>query len=150
MLSCSVMSDSLRPHGLVAHQAPLSMGFSRQGMGCHFPLQGIFPTHGSNPGLHCRQTLYRLSYQRTVPKCWLLFILRGIYKRVMYCSYIFLNIKASYYNIRKSRVEMKQQVAKSLAKVDSLYWRTPLCTLVYKWCHHQVEIYIFRHFYQSH
>ena len=31
-------------------------------MGCHFFLQGIFPTQGSNPGLpHCRQTLYRLS-----------------------------------------------------------------------------------------
>ena len=33
-------------------------------MGCHFLLQGIFPTQGPNPGLsHCRQTLYHLSYQ---------------------------------------------------------------------------------------
>ena len=32
-------------------------------MGCHFLLQGIFPTQGSNLGLlHCRQILYRLSY----------------------------------------------------------------------------------------
>ena len=32
------------------------------GLGCHFLLQGIFPTQGSNSGLpHCRQTLYRLS-----------------------------------------------------------------------------------------
>ena len=32
------------------------------GVGCHFLLQGIFPTQGSNPGLsHCRQMLYRLS-----------------------------------------------------------------------------------------
>ena len=31
------------------------------GVGCHFLLQGIFPTQGSNPGLpHCRQTLYSL------------------------------------------------------------------------------------------
>ena len=29
------------------------------GVGCHFFLQGIFPTQGSNPGLlHCRQILY--------------------------------------------------------------------------------------------
>ena len=28
--SCSVVSDSLRPHGLAAYQAPTSMGFSRQ------------------------------------------------------------------------------------------------------------------------
>ena len=33
-------------------------------MGCHFLLQGIFSTQGSNPGLtHCGQTLYRLSHQ---------------------------------------------------------------------------------------
>ena len=31
-------------------------------MGCHFLLQGIFPTQGLNPGLlHCRQILYQLS-----------------------------------------------------------------------------------------
>ena len=35
-------------------------------MGCHFLLQGIFLTQGSNPGLlHCRQTLYHLSHQRS-------------------------------------------------------------------------------------
>ena len=34
------------------------------GVGCHFFLQGIFPTQGLNPGLpHCRELLYRLSYQ---------------------------------------------------------------------------------------
>ena len=33
-------------------------------MGCHFLLQVIFPTQGSNPGFpHCRQTLYPLSHQ---------------------------------------------------------------------------------------
>ena len=33
-------------------------------MGFHFLLQGIFLTQGSNLGLlHCRQTLYHLSYQ---------------------------------------------------------------------------------------
>ena len=36
------------------------------GVGCHFLLQGTFPTQGSNPGLsHCRQTLYHLSHQGT-------------------------------------------------------------------------------------
>ena len=34
------------------------------GVGCHFLLQGIFPTQGLNLGLlHCRQILYRLSYK---------------------------------------------------------------------------------------
>ena len=34
------------------------------GVGCHFLLQGIFPTQGFNLGLpHYRQTLYPLSHQ---------------------------------------------------------------------------------------
>ena len=34
------------------------------GVGCHFLLQGIFPTQGLNPGLlHCRWSLYHLSHQ---------------------------------------------------------------------------------------
>ena len=48
----------------VARQASLSMGFPRQKYWSElpFPLQGIFPTQGSNPRLlgllHCRQILY--------------------------------------------------------------------------------------------
>ena len=44
----------------VAYKALLSMEFSGKstGVGCHFLLQGIFPTQESHPGLpHCRQTL---------------------------------------------------------------------------------------------
>jgi len=34
------------------------------GVSCHALLQGIFPTHGLNPGLpYCRQILYLLSHQ---------------------------------------------------------------------------------------
>ena len=50
----------------VAHQAPLSMGFSRQEYwsGLPFPSPEDLPNPGIEPGcLHCRQTLYRLSYQ---------------------------------------------------------------------------------------
>ena len=38
------------------------------GVGCHFLLQGIFPTQGSNPDLlHWRQMLYHLSLIPKVP-----------------------------------------------------------------------------------
>ena len=49
----------------VAHQAsPWDSPSKNPGVGCHFLLQGIFPTQGLNPGLlHCRQTLYHLSHQ---------------------------------------------------------------------------------------
>ena len=57
-VSHSVVFDSLWPYlWIVASQAPLSMEFSSKntGVDCHFLLQGIFLTQGSNPGLlHCR------------------------------------------------------------------------------------------------
>ena len=62
----SVVSDSVRPHGLQPTRL-LHLWDSpgkNNGVDCHFLLQGIFPTQGSNPGLpHCRQMLYRLSHQ---------------------------------------------------------------------------------------
>ena len=50
----------------LAHEAPLSMGFSgvNTGVGCHSLLQGIFPTQGLSLGpLHFRQILPHLSHQ---------------------------------------------------------------------------------------
>ena len=53
----SVPSDSATPWTVVG-QAPPSMGFlsKHTGVGCHFLLQRIFLTQGSNPSLlHCRR-----------------------------------------------------------------------------------------------
>ena len=51
-LSLSVMSDSATPW-TVAFQAPLSVDSpgKNTGVGCHFLLQGIFPTQGLNSSL---------------------------------------------------------------------------------------------------
>ena len=60
--SCPTLCD---PMGYIAHQAPLSVGFSRQEYwsGLPFP-SGIFPTQGLNPGLlYWRQILYCLNHQ---------------------------------------------------------------------------------------
>ena len=58
--SCSVMSDSLQPHGLYS---PWNSPGQNTGLGSLSLLQGIFPTQGLNPGLpHCRQNLYQLSH----------------------------------------------------------------------------------------
>ena len=63
---CSVQSV---PYNSVQHhrvcQAPLSMGFSSKntGVGCHFLLQGTFPTQGLHPcPLHRRWVFNLLSY----------------------------------------------------------------------------------------
>ena len=59
--SHSVMSDSLRPHGLYS---PWNSPGQNIGVGSLSLLQGIFPTQGSHPGLpHCRWILYQLSHQ---------------------------------------------------------------------------------------
>ena len=59
--SCSVMSDSLWPHGLYR---PWNSPGQDTEMGSLSLLQGIFPTQGLNRGLpHCRQILYQLSHK---------------------------------------------------------------------------------------
>ena len=62
---CSIMSNSLKPHGLEPARllCPWDSPGKNTGVGCHALLQGIFPTQESNQGLlHCRQILYQLSY----------------------------------------------------------------------------------------
>ena len=68
-VSCSVMSNSLRPHepypppphpaALPRLLCPCNFPGKNTGVGGHSLLQGIFPTQGSNLHLlHCRQILY--------------------------------------------------------------------------------------------
>ena len=60
------MSDSVQPHRWQPTRplCPWDSPGKNTGVGCHFLLQGIFPTQGSNPGLlHCKQMLYPLSHQ---------------------------------------------------------------------------------------
>ena len=67
-VSHSVVSDPHVTPWTVTRQASLLMGFSkqeysRQGVGSHALLQGIFPNQGSNLGLlHCRRSLLQGSF----------------------------------------------------------------------------------------
>ena len=80
--SRSIVSSSLRPHGL----HPWDFPGKSAGVDCHCLLQGIFPTQESTPGLlHCRQMLYCLSHQGS-PCCTSLFSLR--------CYDIFLTVSS--------------------------------------------------------
>ena len=59
--SCSVMYDSLRPHGLYS---PANFLGQNTGVGSLSLLQGVFPTQELNPGLpHCRWIPYQVSYK---------------------------------------------------------------------------------------
>ena len=59
--SCSVVSDSLLPHGL---KNPWNSPGQNTGVGSLPLLQGIFPIQESKRGLlHCKWILYQLCYQ---------------------------------------------------------------------------------------
>ena len=54
---CSIVSDSLQPHGLEPTRllCPWASPGKNTGLGSHFLLHGIFPTQGSNLRLlHCQ------------------------------------------------------------------------------------------------
>ena len=53
VISCSVVSDSLQPHGLQPARLLCPRGFlgKNTGVGCHFFLLAIFQTQGSKLGL---------------------------------------------------------------------------------------------------
>ena len=55
VLSCSVVSKSMQPHGLQPARllCPWNFPGKNTGVDCHFLLQGIFLTQGSNPCLLC-------------------------------------------------------------------------------------------------
>ena len=52
---CSVVSNSLQPHGLKPSSllCPWNFPGKNTRVGCHFLLQGVFPTQGLNPCLLC-------------------------------------------------------------------------------------------------
>ena len=62
--SCPTLCDTIDLY------SPWDSPGQNTGVGNLFLLQGIFPTHGWNPGLpHYSQILYQLSYQGSLSKC---------------------------------------------------------------------------------
>ena len=63
--SCLTLCDPIdgsRPGSSIHWDSPVK----NTGVSCHFLLQGIFSTQGSNPGLlHCRQILYHISHEES-------------------------------------------------------------------------------------
>ena len=60
-VSCSVVSNSLQPHGIYS---PWNSPGQNTGVGSLSLLQGIIPTQESNPGLpHYRRILYQLIHK---------------------------------------------------------------------------------------
>ena len=70
---CSVMSDSLWPHGLEPTRlfCPWDFPGKNTGVGCHSLIQGIVPTQGLNSGLLGRRRILRhLSHHGSPLRTW--------------------------------------------------------------------------------
>ena len=94
------MSDSLWSHGLQPTRL-LCLWTSpgkNTGVGCHFLLQGIFPSKGSKPCLsHCKQILYHLSHEEA---------LLAIVNKLIWasCFLVFLPMKCGWYLSHKEDI----------------------------------------------
>ena len=89
VLNCSVVSTSLRPHGLKPTRLHCPWDFPGQntGVGYSVLLQGVFPTQGSNPGLLCcRQILYVWATGETPCILYIILDLSKIYNKCMYIN----------------------------------------------------------------
>ena len=119
MLSRSVMSDPLRFHGL--HPVRLlefclwNFPGKNTGVGCHFLLQRIFPTKGSNPHLLCL-----LQWQAdSLP----LSYLGSSYICIYVCGYIFFFIFIFHYGLSQD------------SEASSLYYTVGPCCLSILYMH---------------
>ena len=89
----------------------------RTRVGCHFLLQGIFPTQGSNPGFpHCRQMLYPLSHQ-------------GSPNTVLYCQ-LYLKKKKPKKLLKWQAQQQQQQQQKTLHRSASHFGEFPFSLFI--------------------
>ena len=118
MLSRSVVTDSLRPHGLqpASLLCPWNSPGRNTGEGCHFFLQGIFQTQGSNSHL-----LHLLHWQvDSLPLSYL--------GSPWFSIYSYLNFGDKYSNAEREknsdwRIKMETSLL-HLAPVHFLIWRS--------------------------
>ena len=128
------MPDSLGPHELQSTGllCPWDFPGKDTGVGCHFLLQRIFPTQGSNLGLlHCRQSLFtKLSCKRSPITFKSKHVGINIYKQLRVNtkkfenSHFFLACLGKLYvcEIKRSKKKLIQQMLKKLKNKNKKEW----------------------------
>ena len=107
MLRHSVLSDCLRPHGLYPARllCPWDSPGKNTGVGCHFLLQGIFPTQGLNLRL-----LHLLHWQaNSLPLCHL----GCLFKEIAWHKEEIMALRAMYPGFKSSAVRFQENYTTS-------------------------------------
>ena len=124
------MSDSATSW-MIAHQAPLSMGFSRQdtGVGCCALLQGILPTQGLSPHLlHLHALAGRLFTTSTTWKAYIninmyIYIYIYIYTHTHKADSLCCTANQLYSNLKKLvKIWRKKSTIPKKNKWIKIYW----------------------------
>ena len=125
--SCPTLGDAMDwdPPG---SSGPWNSVGKNTGVGCHFLLQGIFPTQGSSLGLpHCRQIIYRLTTREaSTQMCAHLHVGQHIYVQVHTC------MCGSVYTC----THMAQHVNVHMLTCDS----TSMCVICSEWFRNTCEV----------
>ena len=80
------------------------------GVGCHYLLQGIFPTQGSNPGLlPCRKILYHQSHQGSIKHCIIYILYSKWIAKVLFSVYHICSVRTSTSTITITRWKIKEK-----------------------------------------
>ena len=104
---------------------PLDSPGKKTGVGCHFLLQGIFPTQGSNPDLpHCRQILYQLSHQGSP----YIYIHTCICAHTHICVHVCAKLSLTVCNLMYWRPP-----GSSIHKISQATWKKPRCPSADEW-----------------
>ena len=130
VLSHSVVSDSLWPHGLSVFSIYGDSPRKNTGVGWHVLLQGIFQSQGLNPGLlHCRRILYHLSHLGNLGRSWQ--PLKGVQVRVSYPG-LHCHVKMKSSLKSKSTTHMDINLAETLHIAFLKMW----------WCYSSLSAYL--------
>ena len=122
LLSCSVVSKSLQPHGLKPRRlfCPWNFPGKSTGVRCHCLLQGIFPTQGLNLPLHISLHCWDDSLPCATWEAWWLEL------QWLYCNHkVNLRIEASLDQKRKEWWQERQKEPESLRNL----WNYRGCVL---------------------
>ena len=113
------MSDSSRLHGLVAHQAPLSMGFPWQKywIGLLFPSPGDLPDPGIEPRSPERSNLQPLRFSNSGVSCDEEFKMRPVFLMTFQCPSFSVGMVSMFWLI----VEENNTTIKTLGE-ELLWW----------------------------